>query len=176
MNCNIVVKELSSQSRYYVHFWKCMNSLITPQLCIKLHHCCFSSKIALAFDNPGKLKFHKTTKPKNSLSLSLSIYIYIYIVTVLVATNSLSFVANQVRYFCGLGGIFLFFFHFVICLIIVVCKTSWNLRSQTNFHGIKYINHIYIYIYIYICILSVVNLLGNWGSDVFRRWFVFAPS
>ena len=26
-----------------------------------------------------------------------------------------------------------------------VCKTSWNLRLQTNFHGIKYINLIYIY-------------------------------
>ena len=40
-------------------------------------------------------------------------------------------------------------FPFVICLMIVVCKTSWNQRSQTNFHGIKYINLIYIYIYTY---------------------------
>ena len=35
--------------------------------------------------------------------------------------------------------------HLVICLSIVVCKASWNLRLQTNFHDIKYINLIYIY-------------------------------
>ena len=29
-------------------------------------------------------------------------------------------------------------------LMIVVCKISWNLMSQTNFHSIKYINLIYI--------------------------------
>ena len=34
----------------------------------------------------------------------------------------------------------------VICLMIVVCKTSWNQRSQINFHGIEYINLIFIYL------------------------------
>ena len=40
------------------------------------------------------------------------------------------------------------FIHFLSlsCLMIVVCKTSWNQRLQTNFHGIKYINLIYIYL------------------------------
>ena len=33
----------------------------------------------------------------------------------------------------------IFSFSFVVCLIIVACKTSWNLRSPKNFHGIKYI-------------------------------------
>ena len=40
-------------------------------------------------------------------------------------------------------------FHFIICLMDVVCKTLWNLKSQTNFFGIKYINLIYISIYYY---------------------------
>ena len=43
---------------------------------------------------------------------------------------------------------------FVICLMIIVCKTSWNLRSQTNFHCIKYIkSNIYWFIIIIIIII-----------------------
>ena len=38
------------------------------------------------------------------------------------------------------------FIHFVICSMVVACKTSWNQRSQTNFHSIKYINLIYMYL------------------------------
>ena len=30
--------------------------------------------------------------------------------------------------------------------MIVVCKTSWNQRSQEYFHGIEYLNLIYIYL------------------------------
>ena len=45
---------------------------------------------------------------------------------------------------------FLFFFissfPFLIYQMIVLCKTSWNLKLQTNFHDIIYI---YIYVYIY---------------------------
>ena len=45
------------------------------------------------------------------------------------------------------------FFSFVICLMIVVCKTSWNLRSQTNFHAIKYIKSI---IYLHIITINII--------------------
>ena len=38
----------------------------------------------------------------------------------------------------------------VICLTIVVSKTSCDQRSQTNFHGIKYMNLIYIYLFIFL--------------------------
>ena len=52
-------------------------------------------------------------------------------------------------------------FSFVICLMIVVCKTSENQRSQTNFHAIKYIkSNIYLFInilYIYKYIISGKN-------------------
>ena len=38
-------------------------------------------------------------------------------------------------------------FSFVMCLMIVSCKTSGNLRSQKNFHGLKYIkSNIYLLI------------------------------
>ena len=53
-------------------------------------------------------------------------------------------------------SIFSISFLFVIGLMIVLCKTSWNLRSQTKFHGIKYINLIYIYSLFYIIALSQI--------------------
>ena len=47
----------------------------------------------------------------------------------------------------------------------MVKQTSGNQRAQTNFHGIKYINLIYIYVYIYIKRLLVQN---QWNTNLKR--------
>ena len=60
----------------------------------------------------------------------------------------------------------------MISLMMVVCKTSWNLRSMINFHGIKYINLIYIYIYIYMGKSEIVHKPKHWQR--IKKWyFVF---
>ena len=66
-------------------------------------------------------------------AIYIYIYIYIYIITVLVVTKSLcGFVANQEQ-------------HMESAQYLHATQ-----GSQTNFHGIKYMNlYIYIYIYIY---------------------------
>ena len=66
-------------------------------------------------------------------------------------------------------------FPLVICLMIVVCKTSWNLRLQTNFHAIKYINLIYIYIYYYYIIalfqiLSTLQIISHLVCHNPTKW------
>ena len=56
--------------------------------------------------------------------------------------------------------------YFVIYLTIAVCKTSWNQKSHTFFHDIKYINLIYIH-YIYIYILSNAKSADGRNDSVF---------
>ena len=53
--------------------------------------------------------------------------------------------ADNKRELINKKKILIYSFPFIICLTIVACKTLWNQRLQTNFHGIKYINLIYIY-------------------------------
>ena len=50
-------------------------------------------------------------------------------------------------------------FPFVMCLMIVVCKTSCNRRSQTNFHEVEYINLISIY-YNFYYIIAISQILS----------------
>ena len=60
-----------------------------------------------------------------------------------------------------------------IYIYIYVCKTSWNQKSQTNFHGIKYINQIYIYIFI---IIIWQLYLIYWAlSKLYHTWFATNP-
>ena len=74
LDCSLEISEFELQSPYYVHFRtntleKGMNLLI-PQLCVKLHHCCSSTRMALAL-NPGRLIGHEN---KNS---DLTIFIFV---------------------------------------------------------------------------------------------------
>ena len=59
--------------------------------------------------------------------------------------------------------------------MIVVCETSWNLRLQTNFHGIKYINLIFIYLLLsYNNSISDIEHTPNYialGSPQTTKWF-----
>ena len=55
------VSEFELQLYYYIHFWtnilgKGMNPLVSPppQLWVKWYHCCSSSRIALALNNPQR--------------------------------------------------------------------------------------------------------------------------
>ena len=61
----------------------------------------------------------------------------------------------------------------------VVCKTSRNLRSQTNFHGIKYIkSNIYLFIIIIIIIIIIIWWLYHryWALSILdRTWFATNP-
>ena len=59
----------------------------------------------------------------------------------------------------------------IICLMIIVCKTSWNQRLQTNFHGIKYINLMYIYLsFLYISSITDIEHSPNYIALDSPKW------
>ena len=63
--------------------------------------------------------------------------------------------------------------------MIVICKTLWNQRSQTNFHGIKYINliHIHLLLYYYIIaqsqILSTLQIISHLVRHKPTKWISY---
>ena len=88
----------------------------------------------------------------------LFIYIYIYIY---INNNYNKWIYIRFIYLMPWKFICNLWFHKVlqttiIRQTIVVSKTSWNRRSQTNFRGIKYINLIHIYL-----LLLLLSLLYN---------------
>ena len=68
LDCDYKVNELELWSRYYIHFpsnilRKGTNPFITPVLCFLVSQLLFSSKMALALNNPQKWISYKSKKP-----------------------------------------------------------------------------------------------------------------
>ena len=77
LDCEIVVSDFELQSRYYIHFWnntsgKCMKLLI-PLLCMKSNCHYSSTRMALAFNNPGSLMCHQSKETKSSWGCSCGV-------------------------------------------------------------------------------------------------------
>ena len=67
LNCDIVVSKFELQSCYYVYFKIFLGKAWTPLspllLWVKKYHCCSSTRMAFALNNPWGLICHKSKKP-----------------------------------------------------------------------------------------------------------------